>query len=695
MSTAPVGHDPELLSHLRRLMQQRRLPEAEDAARRAIRKSPELGILWKILGVVRVQQDKEALPELERAAELLPHDAEAQGNLGSALHARGEWLAALPVLERALRLAPNDAGVLLEMANCLRATDRAREAVSCYQRSLAIEPRCAEAHNNLGNALLECAERSRAIDCYQRALALRPNDAHILANLSNGLRQAGRLEEALAVARHARHLNPMDAETYQGLGNVLRDLGELKEALALYRRAVELEPNRAERYCSLGDALFEARKIDAALVQYRQALALRPDYAAAHLGLALVYRQQQQAQKARAACQAALTSNPDFAEALAVSGELAADDGQFATAQDRFRRALDRKPGLVSAIAGIAAHRRMTADDADWLRQVESLLAQRLPVAEEIALSYTLGKYFDDIKEFDQAFAQFHRANQLSKRQGAAYDPQAVTERIDAIIDQFGDVPPSRRPATGLDSEVPIFIIGMPRSGTSLVEQILASHPEVFGGGELVFWSTAYDAYREARRRGDPGKDLLAGFATDYLDRLRSLSEGAKRIVDKMPVNFLYAGLIHSALPRARIIHLRRHPIDTCLSIYFQNFFNLGPYANDLAALAHYYREYSRVTQLWRTQLPTSVLLEVPYEGLVNDPESWTRRMLEFVGLPWDSRCLEFHRTERSVMTASRWQVRQKIHTSSTARWRHYERHVSPLKGLLADWQDGETKQPD
>jgi len=729
MGTEFGSHDSELLPRLMRLIQQRRLSEAEDAARRAIGTSPDRGILWKILGVVRVQQDKEALPELTRAAELLPHDAEAQGNLGSALHARGEWAAALPFLERALRLAPNDAGALLELADCLRATNRAREAVALYERAVAIEPQCVEAYNNWGNALLQCGERSHAIECYRRALALRPNDAHILGNLSNGLRQAGRFDEALAIARRAvaqaptlgsthrecglalaalghrspaleclrraQQLDPRDPATHQGLADLLRDLGELKEALALYRRAVELEPHRAERYCSLGNALFEARKIDEALVQYRQALKLRPDLAAAHLGLALVFRQRQEPREAQAACQAALASDPNFAEAVALSGELAADDGEFATAQDRFRRALDLKPGLVSAIAGIAAHGRMTAADGDWLRQVKSLLTRRLPVAEEISLRYAMAKYFDDVNEFDEAFAEYHRANELCKRRGPAYDPNAVTRRIDAIIERFGKALPPLSRAGGSDSELPILIVGMPRSGTSLAEQILASHPDVVGGGELVFWSSAYDSYQEAQISGDRAEDLIPDFAADYLHRLRSLSRDALRIVDKMPVNFLYAGLIHCALPRARIIHLRRHPIDTCLSIYFQNFFNLGPYANDLAALAHYYGEYSRVTQLWRGLLPSSVLLEVPYESLVHDPETWTRRMLDFVGLPWDPRCLEFHHAERAVITASRWQVRQKIHTRSTARWRHYEKHVSTLKGLVSDSRDGEPKQVD
>jgi len=170
--------------------------------------------------------------------------------------------------------------------------------------------------------------------------------------------------------------------------------------------------------------------------------------------------------------------------------------------------------------------------------------------------------------------------------------------------------------------------------------------------------------------------------ARDYLERVQPLSAGRLRVVDKMPANFLYAGLIHTALPRARIIHVQRHPMDTCLSIYFQNFFTMGPHANDLEHLAHYYREYLRITDHWREVLPGTVLLEVPYEALIADAENWTRKMLEFIGLPWDPKCLEFHQTERVVITASRWQVRQKLHSASVGRWRNYEKYLAPLRRL-------------
>jgi hypothetical protein len=171
--------------------------------------------------------------------------------------------------------------------------------------------------------------------------------------------------------------------------------------------------------------------------------------------------------------------------------------------------------------------------------------------------------------------------------------------------------------------------------------------------------------------------------ARDYLARLTAMCGGALRVVDKMPANFLYAGLIHAAFPRARIIHMQRHPLDTCLSIYFQNFFNMGPYANDFDNLAHYYGEYVRITDHWRAVLPATTLLEIPYEALIEDQEGWTRRMLDFIGLPWDPKCLDFHQTERVVITASRWQVRQKINAASAGRWRNYEKFVGPLQRVM------------
>jgi tetratricopeptide (TPR) repeat protein len=292
----------------------------------------------------------------------------------------------------------------------------------------------------------------------------------------------------------------------------------------------------------------------------------------------------------------------------------------------------------------------MTAEDTEWLAGARALLAKQLPLGHEVSLHYALGKYFDDVGRYDEAFGHYRQANELTKRVGSSYDGARLTQRVDAIIANLDAAFLKRCGAVGSATEVPVFIIGMPRSGTSLTEQILASHPDVFGAGEVTFWDAAFLAYQNAGLAGDitysPARaNLISSMAHDYLERLTNASGGALRVVDKMPGNFLYAGLIHAAFPRARIIHMKRHPIDTCLSIYFQNFFNMDPYANDLDNLGHYYREYLRITDHWRAVLPATALLEVPYEALIEDQEGCTRRMLDFVGLPWDPKCLDFHQT--------------------------------------------------
>jgi tetratricopeptide (TPR) repeat protein len=711
--------DGALPTHLIGLLHRQRLREAEAGALAALGDKADSGVLWKILSVALVRQNKEALVPLRRAAELLPDDLEAQGNLASALHVRGEWAAALPYLQRIAAVQPENSDVLVELADCLRGVGRTAEAVRQYERAVVIEPGAAVAHNNLGNALLESGEHARAVDCFRRTVELRPADAAVWTNLSLSLRQAGRNDEALAAARkamalapqfgaahrefglasaalgqraialesllHALRLNPADPGICSGIGSVLRDLGSPLKALKFLVRAVELAPDEPEHLSNLGNALFEAQKVDESVLRFSQALALRQDHAPAHLGMALALRQQRRPAEARERCRTALRIRPDFPEALAFLGELEADEGRFDEAERLFRQCLSIRPEFVFATVGLATLRRMTAQEADAL--VRIVEEKRLPSGAEISLRYALGSHFDGCGRYDEAFAAYARANELTKRRQPAYEPDNVARRVDRIIADFAafDQPAQARSPS---SPIPIFIIGMPRSGTSLAEQILASHPEIFGGGEIVFWSAVCDAWFDARGRDEPTGPLLRRHAARYLDKLQALCPRAGLIVDKMPVNFLYAGLIHAALPHARFIHLQRHPIDTCLSIYFQNFYNIGPYASDLPAMAHYYSQYTRIMAHWRAVLPPGTLLEVPYEGLVRDPEPWTRRMLDFVGVPWNQQCLEFHQVQRSVITASRWQVRQRIHTQSIARWRRYEKYAAPLLTLLADRDD-------
>ena len=709
LSSAEIGALVELVN-------QGRLSEAEHQIRVLLAEHPDAGLLWKVLGVALVRQGKDALQPLMRAAELMPLDAEAHRNLGAALYDQGQWAAALLSLQTALALEPGDVGAYVDAGNASRALGRIAEAIPLYQAALKLDPGAVEARNNLGNAFLELDRHQEAADCYRRALELMPDDAQILSNLGNALWRTGHADEALALSRRAvalapdlavahnvlglilaklgqreeavasyrraLQLNAHFTEAFINLADVLRDLGARDHALASYARAVELDPRRADSHCNLGNALFDTRQVEEAIASYRQALALNPGHAQAHAGLAVALRQQRRPEQAEASCRAALAADSGHAEALSLLGELLADRGQFAEAEELFRRVLAINPEFAFAYSSIATHRRMTSDDADWLRGANALLAKRLPLGQDISLHYALGKYYDDLAQYDQAFEHYRQANELTKRYGTRYNGEKLARLVDRTIQRFDTTFMQSCRQHASSSQLPVFIIGMPRSGTSLAEQILASHPDVFGAGELTYWHAAFEALAQAQRAGQQAAAVIPDLARECLARLGALGQNAQRVIDKMPANFRYAGLIHAVFPEARIIHMQRNPLDTCLSIYFQNFFNIGPYANDLGDLAHYYGQYLRIMSHWRSVLPASALLEVPYEALIEEPESWSRRMVDFLGLPWDPRCLAFHETERVVVTASKWQVRQKISKASIGRWRHYEKFIGPLQIL-------------
>jgi tetratricopeptide (TPR) repeat protein len=716
-SPAPLALNDREIGRLVALLNAGRLAEAEHATRGALRAFPDAGMLWKILSVALLRQNRDALPALRRAAELLPNDAEAHGNLGTVLHDRGLWSDALASLSRVLELQPNDVEALVAAADALQKLGRAADSIPYYRHALRVDPKHQRARNNLGNSFLALGQYADAAGYYRLALEINPRDPIVLCNLARAqsllefkdealanvraalaldpnlgsahntlgmvLASLGDREGAIASYRQALILNSSDVDALNELANIFREIGYRRDAVALLARALKCDPMRADCHCNLGMTLFEMRQIDDAASAFRQALALNPNHAPAHLNLALVLRQQRQPGEAEASCQAALAANPKYVDALAFLGELKADRGRFVEAQQLFQQAIAIDPNYAPAVASAATHRKMTLADSGWARHANELLQKPLPLQHEIGLRYAFGKYFDDIGDYAAAFPQISRANELGKRLSRPYDAAKLARHVDKIMSIFDAGFLARYwPMDG--KSAPIFIVGMPRSGTSLAEQILASHPAVFGAGEVSFWDRAYREVRQAHDAGQDPANLMGRLAGEYRAQLAQLSSGAPRTIDKLPANFFYLGLIRAAFPDARFIHMQRHPIDTCLSIYFQHFFNIGPYANDLDSLADYYRHYLRIMGYWRDCLPAETLLDVPYEQLVSDHEGWTRRMLEFVGLPWDARCLEFDRTDRVVITASKWQVRQKIHTSSAGRHKNYEQFLGPLKNLLS-----------
>jgi hypothetical protein len=290
-------------------------------------------------------------------------------------------------------------------------------------------------------------------------------------------------------------------------------------------------------------------------------------------------------------------------------------------------------------------------------------------------LRCALGKYFDDVGDFAQAFSNYQRANELAKLYRPIYDRLDMQRRIGQIIRLYDREWMSRAHPNMNPASRPVFIVGLQRTGTTLAEQILASHPAVFSAGAKDYWTIAAIEHEACMANGDDSEILIGKLACGYLRLLEEFSSDALRVVDKMTTNFICLGLIHAALPNARIIHMRRNPIDACLS----NYFDVFTIANDLEDLAHFGTEYSRLMEHWRLILPKVCILDVPYEALVDEQEAWSRRMLEFTGLTWDARCIDFHQTKRPVITASRWQVRQEMGRGSVERWRNHARFIEPL----------------
>jgi tetratricopeptide (TPR) repeat protein len=570
--------------------------------------------------------------------------------LGAALRAQGK--PALPAIERAAQLMPGDAAAHNNLGNALIDAGRLDEAQRSYRQALSLWPDFAEAHSNLGKLLFDSSQFAAAFASYQRVVELRPNHAEAWNQCAIAAHALGRLEQAVACHERAVALRPELAEAHHGLGLVLRDLDRLDQAIASYRRALALSPKSADLQRDLAVALRLQGRSDEAEASGRQAQSLDPASTATIVLLA----------------------------------DIEADRGRFDAAEALLRRALSIEPASPDALAGIARLRRMTPDDGEWLSQAQALADSGLTPRREVPLRYAIGKFFDDLGHYPQAFAQFQRANELTRAYRSGHDRQRLTRAVDACIAAYPRAEPRSGRDDAVDSARPVLIVGMLRSGTSLAEQILASHPQAFGAGELIYWNRAARG-GPAVEPGAAGDARLAGLATNYLQRLDELAPGALRVLDKMPANFQHLGLIHRALPNARFIHMRRNPIDTCLSIYFQHFEATHSYANELGDLAHAYGEYLRLMRHWRQLLPSDRLLEVRYEELVDDPKGCSRRMLEFIGLDWDPRCLSFERTERIVITASKWQVRQKINRQSVERWRHYQAQVGPLLALLESAQ--------
>jgi tetratricopeptide (TPR) repeat protein len=492
----------------------------------------------------------------------------------------------------------------------------------------------------------------------------------------------GRYAEAIPFYEKLLTINPGLAEALNNLGAALFKLGRYNEAEDLFRRAIEIRPDYAEAHGNLGVVLRWKGRISEAEIWLRRALKLKPNNMDAryNLGFTLILRGR--LRDAKAHFKKILRVTPRHAEALFGMGQVAGLEGHFDEAGAMYKRALEFNPKMPTAWAAMAGIRKMTSSDHAWLLGAEEIAASRIAPLEEADLRYAIGKYYDDVEDFQRAFHSYRRANELQKPVAENYDRNLRTRLVDDLIRGYTRERSSHVGPGSSASVKPVFVVGMMRSGTSLIEQIIASHPSADGAGELSYWSDAVHQHDTAIRQGALDAPLKNKLAEDYLRALASHSDDALRIVDKAPVNSDYLGVIHEVFPNARIIYVRRDPIDTCLSCYFQQFAPALNFTMDLSDLAHYYREHRRLMTHWRTVLPQGTILDVPYAELVGDQNGWTRKILDFLGLEWDERCLDFDKTGRAVATASFWQVRQGIYKDRVQRWRNYRKFIRPLLDL-------------
>jgi Flp pilus assembly protein TadD len=504
--------------------------------------------------------------------------------------------------------------------------------------------------------------------------------AQQLFHQGNKCFQRGAYAEAAEAYEKAAELDSTHAEAHNNLGAALSQLGRYEESEQCFRTAIALKPDYSDPYGNLGILLRSKSDLVGAETSLRRALKLRPNYPEArnYLGYTLTFTGR--LRDARACFAKVLKSEPRNLEAMHGMGQLAVLEGRFEEAEATFKRILKLDPKMASSLAALPGIRKMTAADAGWFTAAKEIAASGIHPLEEANLRFALGKYCDDVDDYAQAFQNFKRANELLKTAAEDYDREQRTQHIEDLIRIYTRDAISKIQGASASTK-PIFVLGMPRSGTSLAEQIIASHPAARGAGELPFWDTVMTRESDVWQR-ILSESRRAKLAEEYLRVLESRSADALRIVDKTPVNSDYLGVIYSVFPNARVIYMQRDPIDTCLSCYFQQFMTGLNFTMDLTDLAHYYRGHQRLMTHWRATLPRGFILDVPYEGLVADQETWTRKMLEFLGLEWDERCLNFHENKRQVVTASAWQVRQKIYKNSVQRWRNYEKFIGPLKGL-------------
>jgi tetratricopeptide (TPR) repeat protein len=663
-----------------------------------------------------------ALGQFERAAgscrmalQLWPDYPEALGNLGLALQGLARLEEAAEQFRHALRLQPKAAALHNGLGTVLRESGEFDEALDHFRQAVENDPKLALAQSNLGQLLLDRGRAQEALPHAQEAVRLQPDLAPLHNNLGNVLRELDRLVEARDAYMEALRLDPNLAKAHAHLGLTLHREGQLPDALPWMRQAVELEPDNAVWWENLGDLRMDREEPAEAIACYERVLSLKPDRAATHNSLGWALQEEGRLAEAAEHYRTALRLDPDLGGAQLNIGGVHEELGELAEAESAFRSALRIQPRFALAHARLATLLRGKLPDADRAALEERVADPKVSGEPRSCLLFGLAQVLDSCGDYSRAAAYLGEANALAlenaKKRGREYDPAQHEQFVDNMIQASDASFFARTAGGGSDTRQPVFVFGLPRSGTTLIEQVLASHSRIHGAGELMLVRRSFEFIPAMLERSEwpvqclPHLDeatvqRLAKQHLQWLDereggrdarapegscgwRDASTSERGRpaRIVDKMPDNYAYLGLIAAMFPNAVLIHCRRDLRDVAVSCWMTNFRSIR-WANDPDHIATRFTQYRRLMDHWRTVLPIPIY-EVDYEDTVNDLEGVARRLIAACGLEWETNCLEFHSLRRPIRTASVTQVRQPLYTQSVARWGKYKRGLADLFAQL------------
>jgi len=664
--------------------------------RQILKQRPKFPPALALLGVVAHRSGKTELGIrlIGDAIEKMPGEPQYHSNRGEMCRIVGRVDEAIHHGEEAVRLRPRIAHYHSNLGIAYYDKKDYERAEACLMRALEINPKLIPALNTLGSVYRARKDMAKAIDYYQQVLAINPDYHESLNNLGTIYVEQDQLDEGLKYLQQAIQVKPNYIEAHCNIATTYLMQGDEQKARAELNKALELDPNYIEAHLSLARIDMENEFLPEALEKINRVLKLSPEHPEALSLSGEVDSRMGFHERARQAFDKAIALNPEKLQAYIGKGHLLMELGHLDEAEQCFKSALTKADDKIPIQVNLCQVKKVKKDDEVFKSLVETY--ENLdPVAKKRALPlhFILGKCYDDTGDYEKAFPHFMEACKL-KRERINYDPKQTDNFVDAIMEYMDKTTIQRLGGSGDPSTLPIFVLGMPRSGTTLTETIIASHPEVYGAGELRdLMRIAHNPLQGVSTEQYPYSTQylthadLAKMGARYAAGLRERSATATRITDKMPANFLCIGLIHLILPNARIIHVMRDAADICLSGFTHHFAAKNQlHSYDLAEMGHYYRNYARLMEHWRKVLPKDAFLDVQYEELVTDNEAQARRLIDYCGLEWNDACLESHKTERTVKTASITQVRQPVYTTSVQRWRRYEKFLGPLFEALGEY---------